>query len=507
MPGSALGLAVDDGRAYVAADYEGGLRVVDVVTPSAPAELGSSTAYGKAYDVVVVGDHAYLAFWNGLEIFDVGDPAGPTPTGACWTPDWCCGVEVVGSYAYLPCDTANFRAIDVSDPSNPFEVGSVWAGGRCWGVDVVGDHAYVATNGGLGIVDVQDPSNMSLVTVLPLDGWCGQVSVVGDLAYVTGGGTFYGGERVLYVVGVTDPASPQLLGRCELPDVPGGLVVDGTTVYVADGGQGVQVVDASDPAAPVVIRTFFTPGRANDVALDGGYLYVADTSGGLAVIDSAALPMGEASYSYEIDQASDTTADESAEGATPVASFTDLADGTWWFHVRAVNSDGEWGPTQHYQLNIDHRPHITSLWSDTHGWGNWTADNDPRFAYLTDVSCDAYSYAIDQIDGQEPDAAPDPVSDVDHPSVAFTDVPDGVWWFHVRARDLEGNWGAIAAVLGRDQDPRAGDDRSRGQVDQAERARAAVLGARHHQLVLPAREYRDQERLGHDGPDHRLRLP
>lgn len=439
-PGQAYAVDVAGGIACVADDNGDALRVIDA---SDPAELSARGAYGYlggAREVDVVGSIAYVASWwdpTGLAAIDVGDPDAPELLGTFGTGDWGMDVKVVGSYAYVPADYAGFYVIDVSDPASMHQEGWCTVGTNAHGVDIAGDYAFVAWDGyGLVVVDVTDPAAPSPVMQLYLDGRdAEQVAVAGDRAYVTASGD-------LVVIDITDPEAPSTLGVLETPGQAYGVAVDGTTVYVGDGDAGVQVVDVSDPADPSITKTLDTLGYARGITLAGGLIYVGDGWNGLVVLDpnTDTLP-GEFSYSYCIDETSDTVADESVEGTTAAAGFTDLADGTWWFHVRAVDGDGVWGPTAHYQVNIDHRPLITSLWSPTHWWGEWTANNDPQFAWASSVPCDAFSYALDQVDGSEPDEAPDPVADLESPSVTLTDVPDGSWWFHVRARDLEGNWG------------------------------------------------------------------
>ncbi len=58
------------------------------------------------------------------------------------------------------------------------------------------------------------------------------------------------------------------------------------------------------------------------------------------------------------------------------ASFTGKADGTWYFHVRAVDSSGVGGPTATCEVNIDTKPPVTTAsglqGSATSGWTNIT---------------------------------------------------------------------------------------------------------------------------------------
>jgi len=58
-------------------------------------------------------------------------------------------------------------------------------------------------------------------------------------------------------------------------------------------------------------------------------------------------------YSYVLDRSSGTVPPEVNLGSATTASYAALPAGRWYFHVRAVNSAGVWGPANHYELEID----------------------------------------------------------------------------------------------------------------------------------------------------------
>jgi len=63
-------------------------------------------------------------------------------------------------------------------------------------------------------------------------------------------------------------------------------------------------------------------------------------------------PSGIAGYSFVLDQTADTTPDETIDITERTKSYTDVADGIWYFHVRAVDGAGNWGPADHYRVKI-----------------------------------------------------------------------------------------------------------------------------------------------------------
>ncbi|MBI2862472.1 MAG: hypothetical protein HYX89_06610 [Chloroflexi bacterium] len=80
LPDWVQGVAVSGSYAYVA-DYDYGLRIINVANPASPFEAGYYDTPGFAYGVALSGGYAYVAdTWGGLLILRfTGEPA-PTPT-------------------------------------------------------------------------------------------------------------------------------------------------------------------------------------------------------------------------------------------------------------------------------------------------------------------------------------------------------------------------------------------------------------------------------------------
>ncbi|KPA11401.1 hypothetical protein MHK_008399 [Candidatus Magnetomorum sp. HK-1] len=58
-------------------------------------------------------------------------------------------------------------------------------------------------------------------------------------------------------------------------------------------------------------------------------------------------------YSYSLDQSPQTLPDQITESTANSATFTDIADGIWFFHVRSFDTGENWGTANHYQIMID----------------------------------------------------------------------------------------------------------------------------------------------------------
>ena len=64
--------------------------------------------------------------------------------------------------------------------------------------------------------------------------------------------------------------------------------------------------------------------------------------------------------------------------------------------------------------------------------------NNPTFSWIpNDLSTIEYSYVFDQV----PDTMPDTTTEGANTFVTYNDVPDGIWYFHVRSLDAGGNFG------------------------------------------------------------------
>jgi hypothetical protein len=102
--------------------------------------------------VAVSGSYAYVADWDaGLRVVDVSDLAHPQEEGFYDTPGSAWSVAVSGSYAYVADRGSGLRVVDVSDPANPFEEGFYVTPGEAFGVAVSGSYAYVAA-GDYGLI-------------------------------------------------------------------------------------------------------------------------------------------------------------------------------------------------------------------------------------------------------------------------------------------------------------------------------------------------------------------
>ena len=70
---------------------------------------------------------------------------------------------------------------------------------------------------------------------------------------------------------------------------------------------------------------------------------------------------GIALWSYVLDRAPDTVPPERAVTTEAQKTYMDLTDGRWWFHVRAKDACGNWGPANHFLHVVDTKPPTAAL--------------------------------------------------------------------------------------------------------------------------------------------------
>ena len=162
-------------------------------------------------------------------------------------------------------------------------------GGESRTVDLSPDGtlAYLGVGPRLVVLDLSEPGQVrELGKSRVLPEIVEHVVVAGDYAFVAAG------MAGLYVLDVSNPADPAIVGRYEPPagdlrlrGIRGFRVcVSGRYVYFCDGQGGLHVLDASRPAEPLCVASLDDV-QARDIAVVDGYAYVGSWNQGLLVLD------------------------------------------------------------------------------------------------------------------------------------------------------------------------------------------------------------------------------
>ena len=278
--GPARHSAAENGKIYVAEDYQG-VSITDVSDLNNPQLLGRFDTWGRSTDVITDGNYLYIANGNdGLRILDITDPENPAPIGL---------VNVNGNLGYLDkfdneiysCENTykKLNIIDVSNPSLPV-VTTVCNINSFMNDIAVNDSLIFISSRDSGLVIYRRSdctsklgsysTGVSVWSALPRN----------NLLYLIDG------NKIFYVLDISDPANPVELGNVVLQSTSLKMDIVGDTVFVASYYGGLTAVDVSDSQNPQVIGSYnegFSEMR--DVKVNNGFAYVANGYHGLAVLD------------------------------------------------------------------------------------------------------------------------------------------------------------------------------------------------------------------------------
>lgn len=260
--------------------------------------------------------------------------------------------EIIGHWGYGPYGavetrgTTMFRAsgcvleiLDFVDAENPVLLGKQRIPDTILRIVDDGDRLVLGTAGGLAIVDISDLATPEVVTFLDWVYQCRAVAVDGDLVFVGGGITFqiidisdpnhceqlsaltecYGyptdiavdGDRVylstelpgaLYVINVSDPEAPAILGSYDSPfSYVFAVELLGNAALICESF-GLRVLNVSIPEAITEYGHFPVTGAAYDLEMDENLGYVANGSEGLVVLDLSDLTSPDEIGRFSLDQ-------------------------------------------------------------------------------------------------------------------------------------------------------------------------------------------------------------
>ncbi len=389
-PAAIDSLDLEGDRAYVGTNSRG-LRILDVADPTAPVELGAfepQEVWLCVRDVEVIGDCAVALSWwpqgsgdkKVVALIDVSNPAAPTNPwwGFVTFGDSNASAEKVatdGRYAYLAVKYANpataiteywLGVWDVSNMSSPVVVGSCKLGASVEDMIVRGSQLYTVGQK-LQIVDIQDPHAPKLVRTLAEPGYA--VAADNELLYT-------GDWEQALVYGLADPANPAPLGSIVTPRESHEL----RHIELTDRDPRLTAHYALIDCRPysgddlVLVQDVSRPLYLNDESLLKGLGYLEKTLGGHVEsmettgtyaylgLDSGLsfVHLGPTRYSYCLDDQPttipDTVPDGEQHGLAATATVVAAGDGDWYFHVRAVDDNGQWGPAVHRKIRVGNAP-------------------------------------------------------------------------------------------------------------------------------------------------------
>ena len=190
------------------------------------------------------------------------------------------------------------------------------------------------------------------------------VAVYGGLACVADG------TNGIYLVDVGG-TTPTVLshtaysGTLGTATLSGSLAMVGKAATVVGGNGSVVVLDVTSTSRPVVMGTFSTIDTPLALTADGQYLYLAEGAvavgvGGFKTGGAIWKVMPTESASYLVDGSSGTVPDTVADGGVGSATFSGLAGGPAYLHVRTCDQAGNWGTSTDLAFTVDATPPTTA---------------------------------------------------------------------------------------------------------------------------------------------------
>lgn len=286
MPDVVWGAELDGRYAYVAAGTAD-LRVIDLVDPAHPVEVGSAP-YGTqsghlATDVVLHGGVAFVLGYAGVTYYDISQPTSPTERGtypynganAAWD------LSINGEVFVVVFDdvmTSEIYFVDFSNPDSLQEIGTYrleTGPGVVYNPTALlwhGDFVYVTDyQNALWVVDASNPS-------APADEWLVLSGGGGLTQMIVVDDTLVGAHRFgsIRFFDISDPARPEFttwLDGTEASDL--WQVPSSSYVLSSSRGGGFDVVDLSSPATPSIATRVEGIGAIEDLVVTGSTGFVA----------------------------------------------------------------------------------------------------------------------------------------------------------------------------------------------------------------------------------------
>jgi hypothetical protein len=146
-----MGVSIRDSLVYLT-DATYGLRILNVIDPVHPEEVGNIQTFGGASDIGLYGIFAIVAdYQDGLQIINIENPASPLIISSYTDVPYAYKLFIYGHYVYVGYQNG-IAVIDISDPYEPINLGGYDTPGTPSGIYCQGEYVYVADQTSLQIL-------------------------------------------------------------------------------------------------------------------------------------------------------------------------------------------------------------------------------------------------------------------------------------------------------------------------------------------------------------------
>lgn len=300
LPDTATGLDIDDNYLYVTCGNA--MVTIDVSSPLKPHKVSLKKTTGEAKDVCVSNGYAFIADFNaGLRIMDVKTPESakdivtvPTQGNALAV-----AVDVSMEYAYVADNKQGLAVIDINPIDKACYVKNIKTSQKASRIDVANGYAYVSVDqDGIDVLDIEPIETARKIANLPtLVDWpdvndpnnqdthpewpCG-ICVNGNYAYVpvgAGGTLVFELDPINQTILNTKNIDPPILPSDKLSKLKRfylDVFIEGNYAYVAKQNSGLQIWDITNPKKISFVNSLATGSNAAHVVVSGKYAYITD---------------------------------------------------------------------------------------------------------------------------------------------------------------------------------------------------------------------------------------
>jgi len=153
----------------------------------------------------------------------------------------------ISGYTLYVVDQTNLLTFDISSNANPVASGTASIGRNIETIFPYKNHLFIGSTNGMFIYNIDNPLNPTYVSTYIHGTACDPVVVDDNYAYITlrSGTPCNTDFNQLEVVNIQDLWNPSLVNTVPMFN-PHGLGIDGTTLFICDGTDGLKVYDATD---------------------------------------------------------------------------------------------------------------------------------------------------------------------------------------------------------------------------------------------------------------------
>lgn len=266
-------------------------------------------------------------------------------------------------------------------------------------------------------------------------GFAGGVTVYGDYAYIADG------VSGLQLIDISDPQNAAFAGYVDTY-YANDITINNDSAYVADGDSGIKVINVANPAAPVIVASIDTSGSSRGVFISGNHLYVADGSSGLQMVDvtnpNSPTSLGAIDISPSITDESYQVAVSGnyayVHGRTIGCAFQEPpwlggGCGFWaWFPELFIFDVSS--PINPVFIGSHHTGEADGIANGIAVNGDYVyvaGGGDGLFILEHYQDAPQFSYILDQ----SPATIPDSIPEDSQEAIAYSNLPDGEYYFHI----------------------------------------------------------------------------